>query len=630
MSAKSKKTDDAGDDPSKSGLDESAFSTNHIKDGFKFEMDTLSENDTTVTTVLCGNVTLAYTTVVCTPQPNALNPCEDVMGYEWLRVLVWFVVLAALCGNLAVIIVLITGRSKMTVQKFLMCNLSFADFLMGLYLLLLASIDAHSLGEYFNHAVSWQNDGGCQIAGFLTVFSSELSVFVLMVITLERWYAISHAIYVTKRLKLRQASCLMLAGWSFAVTMALLPLVGVSSYGTVSICLPMEAKNPVDTGYIFSILLLNGIAFMVIGGCYVSMYFKVRNSDSSARQNDATIAKRMALLVFTNFLCWAPIAFFGLTASAGTPLIDITNSKILLVFFYPLNSCANPFLYVILTKQFRKDVVIILSRYGMCTQRANKYKGTFISRSMSNSRHNGMVLHTVQNPTDISMLSNLTQSQKSSRLSLNGSTPCITPQTTPATTPVLTSKSGNPAAVFPCQSLLSPGDKAKERKLSTVPETGQIPDEVQDIAIEVPDVFVYRDNGENRVRSCSEYVILYPAREGRRRSSRLSGCEKQSSLDTSISGNTETSFMSDTSSSFGRKDSSDVDSYIHDNKRTSSRLSSLSKDDDGSDSGVEMYRHCSGDCRSRGGDVTVAEKLIRQRRDMSDDEAEIDVRQSLL
>ena len=84
-------------------------------------------------------------------------------SYEWLRVTVWFVLLATLCGNLVVIVVLVTGRSKMTVPKFLMCNLSFADLLMGLYLLLLASIDVHSLGEYFTHAVTWQNDGGCQV-----------------------------------------------------------------------------------------------------------------------------------------------------------------------------------------------------------------------------------------------------------------------------------------------------------------------------------------------------------------------------------------------------------------------------------------------------------------------------------
>ncbi|RUS68774.1 hypothetical protein EGW08_023463 [Elysia chlorotica] len=229
--------------------------------------------------VTCGNFSSPkdYSHVTCTPRPNPFNPCEDVMGYEWLRLFVWLVLLAALGGNLVVMVVLLSARSKLTVPKFLMCNLSFADFLMGLYLLLIASVDVHFLGEYFTHAVSWQNDGGCQVAGFLTVFSSELSVFVLTVITLERWYAISQAIHVNKRLRMRQATCLMLAGWLYASSLAVLPLLGVSGYGAVSICLPMEANDSLDIVYITLLLVFNGIAFTAICGCYISMFLKVNS-----------------------------------------------------------------------------------------------------------------------------------------------------------------------------------------------------------------------------------------------------------------------------------------------------------------------------------------------------------------
>ena len=104
------------------------------------------------------------------------------------------------------------------------------------------------------------------------------------------------------------------------------------------------------------------------------MYCSIISQQTRATVNDMTIAKRMALLVFTDFVCWAPIAFFGLTAIAGFPLIDLTKSKFLLVTFYPLNSCANPFLYAILTKQYRRDFFILASRYGFCTKRAMKYK----------------------------------------------------------------------------------------------------------------------------------------------------------------------------------------------------------------------------------------------------------------
>lgn len=82
----------------------------------------------------------------------------------------------------------------------------------------------------------------------------------------------------------------------------------------------------------------------------------------------------LSLKVFTNFACFAPIAFFGLTALAGYPLINVTKSKILLVFFYPLNSCANPYLYAILTSQYRRDLSLLLSKFGMCKQRAQQYR----------------------------------------------------------------------------------------------------------------------------------------------------------------------------------------------------------------------------------------------------------------
>lgn len=45
--------------------------------------------------------------IYCSPLPDAFNPCEDVMGKEYLRILVWLVAFAAVSGNVAVIVVLI-------------------------------------------------------------------------------------------------------------------------------------------------------------------------------------------------------------------------------------------------------------------------------------------------------------------------------------------------------------------------------------------------------------------------------------------------------------------------------------------------------------------------------------------
>lgn len=141
----------------------------------------------------------------------------------------------------------------------------------------------------------------------------------------------------------------------------------------------MENTTFTDKLYLFSLLMFNGVAFVVICACYAKMYVSIRGGReavASVARSDMTVAKRMALLVFTDFACWAPVAFFGLTALAGYPLIDVPKTKILLVFFYPLNSCANPYLYALLTQQYRRDLFVLLSRFGVCSRRANEYKGT--------------------------------------------------------------------------------------------------------------------------------------------------------------------------------------------------------------------------------------------------------------
>lgn len=220
-------------------------------------------------------------------------------------------------------------------------------------------VDAGTLGEFKAYAIPWQMSAGCQLAGALAVLSSELSVYTLAVITLERNYAITHAMHLNKRLSLKHASYIMLCGWLFAGAMAALPLFGVSDYRKFATCLPFETTTgPWSLTYVVFLMFINGVAFFILMGCYLKMYCAIRGSQAW-NSNDSRIAKRMALLVFTDLLCWAPIAFVSLSAVCGYHLVSLEQAKVFTVFVLPLNSCCNPFLYAILTKQFKKDCVMI-------------------------------------------------------------------------------------------------------------------------------------------------------------------------------------------------------------------------------------------------------------------------------
>lgn len=137
-----------------------------------------------------------------------------------------------------------------------MCHLAFSDLCMGIYLVVIATVDMLTRGHYYNHAIDWQTGLGCSAAGFFTVrrsargplafvlnihpvvcrlqvFASELSVFTLTAITLERWHTITHALRLDRKLRLRHACVVMTGGWIFSSLSALLPTVGVSSYSKV-------------------------------------------------------------------------------------------------------------------------------------------------------------------------------------------------------------------------------------------------------------------------------------------------------------------------------------------------------------------------------------------------------------
>ena len=88
--------------------------------------------------------------------------------------------------------------------------------------------------------------------------------------------------------------------------MATMPLLGISDYRKFAVCLPFQTSDGLSLGFVIFLMLINGVAFSILMGCYLKMYCAIRGSQAW-NSNDSRIAKRMALLVFTDFICWAPI-----------------------------------------------------------------------------------------------------------------------------------------------------------------------------------------------------------------------------------------------------------------------------------------------------------------------------------
>ncbi|KAL8566852.1 hypothetical protein ACOMHN_008709 [Nucella lapillus] len=128
------------------------------------------------------------------------------------------------------------------------------------------------------------------------------------------------------------------------------------------ICIPLPITRHQFTGqnYAFSIfIILNFIIFLFIAVGQVLIYGAIQQARAAARSGhrgkDLTIARRLLLIVLTDFCCWFPIGAMGLLAQGGVPIPGRVNVWAA-IFVMPLNSALNPFMYTLneLINQWKK------------------------------------------------------------------------------------------------------------------------------------------------------------------------------------------------------------------------------------------------------------------------------------
>nr|KAG5701005.1 hypothetical protein BaRGS_022716 [Batillaria attramentaria] len=120
------------------------------------------------------------------------------------------------------------------------------------------------------------------------------------------------------------------------------------------ICIPLPITREKFPGHVYSfgvMIVFNFVLFVCIATGQIFIYWSIRaNSmtaaDASKQSKDLTIARRLITVVVSDFLCWFPIGFLGVLASAGTPISGEMNVAMAIVVL-PVNSVLNPFLYTL-------------------------------------------------------------------------------------------------------------------------------------------------------------------------------------------------------------------------------------------------------------------------------------------
>ena len=299
-----------------------------------------------------------------------------MMKYNTVRVCIWILGTLSLLGNLFVLMWRMIFKERNRVQSFLLSNLATADLLMGVYLIIIAIHDAKWLGDYFRHDIQWRSGTGCQITGFLSMLSSEVSVLILTMLTFDRLVSMVF-VFKYKPLSMKKIHAICAAIWLFGIIIAILPITSLryfqdvktneSFYGHSAVCLPIQLSEERPAGFEYSVaiyIVLNFISFVFIFFSYVAIFIKVKRSSKSVRstslKKDTTIAKKLLFIILTDFCCWMPVIILGILSMTGNFSDPEKKAYVwMAVFVLPVNSAINPILYTFSTDQVQSRLLSV-------------------------------------------------------------------------------------------------------------------------------------------------------------------------------------------------------------------------------------------------------------------------------
>ena len=154
----------------------------------------------------------------------------EMIANPGIKVAFWIMGILVMVGNSYVIIRrIVFFEMQQTLdgtsfQYFIILNISIADFLMGIYLITIASYDVSFSGFYGEVDREWRSSLKCSVIGSLAVISSEASCFLMVVLTCFR---LKHITQAVKSLNdsLRSWKLCITAAWLFSFFLGIAPIL---------------------------------------------------------------------------------------------------------------------------------------------------------------------------------------------------------------------------------------------------------------------------------------------------------------------------------------------------------------------------------------------------------------------
>nr|AKA95272.1 adipokinetic hormone receptor 1A [Crassostrea gigas]CAP17413.1 G Protein coupled receptor [Crassostrea gigas] len=286
--------------------------------------------------------------------------------------------IVAACGNLTVFITLFRNRNiKSRVNQFIF-HLSIADLVVTFIMLPLEII--------WNITVAWKaGDPACRILMFFRILGLYLSSFILVTISLDRYFAIVHPLSLNDADK--RGRIMLILAWCFSIVASIPQSVIFHvethpKYRTFRQCVTFNffpSHNHELAYNLFNLITLYALPLLIITTSYSLILWEISKKTKQCKEETKCLSTRsrlrrssvgnmerarirtlkMTLVIVSVFvICWTP--YFVLSAwwfdSDSASQLDPKVQRGLFLFAVS-NSCMDPIVYGMFTINFKREFV---------------------------------------------------------------------------------------------------------------------------------------------------------------------------------------------------------------------------------------------------------------------------------
>ncbi|XP_061477815.1 urotensin-2 receptor [Rhineura floridana] len=280
---------------------------------------------------------------------------EDFIATCTIGTILSIMCIVGVTGNVYTLVVMCHYLRYSASMYIYIINLALADLL---YLLTIPFI----VGTYFIRG--WYfGDAGCRILFSLDFLTMHTSIFTLMVMSTERYFAVLKPLDTVKRSKsYRKAIAIVIWVVSLLLTLPMLIMIQLVREDK-NICLPTWSK--LSYKIYITVLFCTSIVGpgVVIGYLYIRLAKTYWVSQTTSLKETKRLPNQKVLyLIFTIVLvfwaCFLPFWIWHLLSQYYDPFPvsqkATRNINYLTTCLTYSNSCINPFLYTLLTKNYKE------------------------------------------------------------------------------------------------------------------------------------------------------------------------------------------------------------------------------------------------------------------------------------